>query len=116
MPVKVTGALHLVIMASSGRVSYLKRWVENTMSSSLQCRRFPWARVVLVRDRVDSPPCRPFSIMLAFFSAFFEKTSIFFVFSLKKEFLAFSVTFHDCDPYFQHSELRRINNPKVSQF
>ena len=25
--------------------------------SSLQCRRFPWGRVVLVRDRVDSPPC-----------------------------------------------------------
>ena len=35
---------------------------------------------------------RPFSIMLAFFSAFFS-------FFLKK-LLAFSVIFHDCDPDF----------------
>ena len=34
------------------------------------------------------------------FSAFFGKTSIFFRFFLKKELLAFSVIFHDCDPDF----------------
>ena len=43
---------------------------------------------------------RPFSIVLAFFSAFFGKTSIFFLFFLEKELLAFSVIFDDCDPDF----------------
>ena len=38
--------------------------------------------------------------MLAFFSAFFGKTSIFFRFFLEKELLAFAVIFHDCDPDF----------------
>jgi len=39
-------------------------------------------------------------IMLAFFSAFFGKTSIFFSFFLEKELLAFSLIFHDFDPDF----------------
>ena len=36
------------------------------------------------RDQVMDPEIRPFSIVLAFFSAFFGKTSIFFCFFLKK--------------------------------
>jgi len=38
--------------------------------------------------------------MLAFFSAFLGKTSIFVFGFLEKELLAFSVIFHDCDPDF----------------
>ena len=53
---------------------------------------------------------RPFSIMLAFFSAFFRKTSIFFSFFLEKELLAFSVIFHDCDPDF--STQKGVFNPE----
>ena len=43
---------------------------------------------------------RPFSIMLAFFSAFFWKTSIFFFVFLEEELLALSVIFNDSDPDF----------------
>ena len=44
---------------------------------------------------------RPFSIMLAFFSALLGKRAFFFSFLLEKELLAFSVIFHDCDPDFR---------------
>ena len=53
---------------------------------------------------------RPFTIMLAFFSAFFVKTSIFFSFFLEKELLLFSVIFHDCDPDF--SGRKGVFNPE----
>ena len=79
----------LVCIRSQGEIIYIVR-----MSSSLtDCIH----RTGPIRHWVTA---RPFSIVLAFFSAFFGKTSIFFGFLLEKEFLAFSIIFHDCDPDF----------------